>query len=137
MDDSGTPPDSPTKRSDVGYKRPPVETQFKKGQPRPPRKKKVAPTSEPMSETLYRVLCETRRVEIAGKVRWISGADLVVMRAWQEAEKGSATLRRDILRLLLSCEAPPADLAPLIVTDPSAPANSTGLRLMAIDKAKT
>ena len=124
--DENTPPDHAAKRSDVGFKRPPVEHQFKKGQPRPPRKKEVDPAQVPLSKTLHKVLSEPRRVVIAGKVRWISAADLVVKRAWQEAEKGSATLRREIMRLLLSCEAPSADLAPLIVVDPSAPLGLTG-----------
>jgi len=137
MDESNTSPGGPPTRSDVGYKRPPREHQFKKGQPRPPRRKKVVPTEEPLSETLYKVLGEMRRVEIAGKVLWISGADFVVKRAWQEAAKGSATLRREIMRLLLSCEAPPVNLAPLILTDPSAPTGSTGFRLMPVEEGKS
>lgn len=134
MDESNTRPEPPAKRGDVGYRRPPQGHQFKKGQPRPPRKKKADATQVPLSETLHKVLSESRRVVIAGKVRWISGADLVVKRAWQEAEKGSATLRREIMRLLLSCEAPSIDLAPLVVSDPLAPPGSTGFRLMPVDQ---
>ncbi len=128
---------SPVKRSDVGYKRPPREHQFKKGQKPPPRKKKDTLREVPMSETLRKVLDEERRVVLAGKVRWVTCADLVIMRAWQEAEKGSATLRREMLRLSLSSEAPAPEQAPLVVTDSSAPASATELRLIPIDEAKT
>lgn len=128
---------SPVKRSDVGYKCPPREHQFKKGQQPPPRKKKDTLREIPMSETLRKVLDEERRVVLGGKVRWVTGADLVVMRAWQEAEKGSATLRREIMRLSLSSEAPAPEQAPLVVTNPSAPTNATELLLMPIDDTKT
>ena len=127
----------PAKRSDVGYKRPPREHQFKEGEKPPPRKKKDTRREVPVSETFRKVLEEQRRVVVGGKVRWVTCADLVIMRAWQEAEKGSATLRREMLRLSLSSEAPALEQAPLVVTDPSAPATATELRLMPIDEAKT
>ena len=124
---------APAKRSDVGYRRPPREHQFKKGEKPPPRKKKEARRELPMSVILRMVLNEKRRVVIADKVRWVTTADLVIMRAWQEAEKGSPTLRREMFRLSLSSEAPAAEEAPLVVTDRSAPATATGLRLTPTD----
>ena len=136
MDETSKAAGSPAKRSDVGYKRPPREHQFKKGEKPPPRKKEAI-GQVPMSETFRKILDEPRRVVLAGKVRWVTCADLVIMRAWQEAEKGSATLRREMLRLSLSSEAPAAEQAPLVVTDPSAPANATKLRLIPIDETKT
>ena len=129
--------DSRLKRSDVGYKRPPREHQFKKGEKPPPRKKKEAIGQVPMSETFRKILDEPRRVIVGDKVRWLTVADLVMMRAWQEAEKGSATLRREIVRLSLSSEGPGLEQAPLVVTDPSAPASATELKLMPIDEAGT
>ncbi len=90
-----------------------------------------------MSETLRKVLDEERRVVLAGKVRWVTCADLVIMRAWQEAEKGSATLRREMFRLSLSFEAPTPEQAPLVVTDPSAPGSATEFRLRPIDEIKS
>lgn len=137
MDETSKPADSPVKRSDVGYKRPPWKYRFTTENQPPSRKKKDPLREIPMSETLRKVLDEERRVVLGGKVRWVTSADLVVMRAWQEAEKGSATLRREMLRLSLSSEAPAPEQAPLVVTDPSAPANATELRLMPIDDAKT
>jgi hypothetical protein len=127
----------PPKRTDVGYKRPPREHQFKKDGKPPPRKTKDPLREIPMSETLRKVLDEPRRVVVAGKVRWLTTADLVLMRAWQEAEKGSPSLRREMMRLSLSAEAPALEQAPLVVTDPSAPANATGFRLVPIDDAET
>ncbi len=136
MDDTSKPADSPAKRSDVGYKRPPWEHQFTKENQPPPRKKDTL-REVPMSETLRKVLDEPRRAVVGGKARWVTSADLVLMRAWQEAEKGSALLRREMMRLSLSAEIPAPEQAPLVVTDSSAPADATGLRLMQIDDAKT
>ena len=137
VSDEGKAADSPVKRTDVGYKRPPREHQFKKGEKPPPRKKKEAHPEIAMSEIMRRVLGEERRVVVAGKARWLTGADLVMMRAWQEAEKGSATLQREIMLLLLSVEAPAPDLGPLVITDPSAPASETDFRLRPIDETES
>ena len=137
LDEASKAAGNPVKRSDVGYKRPPWEHQFTKENQPPPRKKKDTLREVPMSETLRKVLDEERRVVVAGKVRWVTCADLVMMRAWQEAEKGSATLRREMLRLSLSAEVPVPEQAPLVVTDYSAPASATELRLMQIDDSKT
>ena len=126
--------DKPVKRSDVGFGRPPIEYQFKLGHKHRPRKKKETLVEVPMSETLRKVLNEERRVVVGGKVRWVTCADLVIMRAWQEAEKGSATLRREMLRLSLSCEAAAPEQAPLVITDPSAPGSATEFRLMQLDE---
>lgn len=137
MSDTRKAPDIAAKRDDVGYKRPPREHQFKKGQKPPPRKKKDPFRAQSMSGAFRKVLTEDRRVVMGDKVRWVTSAELVMMRAWQEAEKGSATLRRELIRLLLSTEAPDADLSPLVTTDPSAPASATDFRLMGIDEAKS
>ena len=133
MDQSDVPL-STGKRTDVGYGRPPPEHRFKKGEKPPPRKKKDAPREVPMSEAFRKILEEDRRVTIGEKGQWLTAADLVMKRAWQEAEKGSATLRREIVRLMLSCEGVAPDQAPLVVTDPSRPASETEFRLMLIDK---
>lgn len=135
MDPSDVPAKT-AKRTDVGYGRPPRDRQFKKGEKPPPRKKKDAPREVPMSEAFRKVLEEERRVTIGGKGRWLTAADLVMKRAWQEAEKGSSTLRRAITGLMLSCEGVAPDQAPLVVTDPSRPASATEFRLMPIDEAK-
>ncbi len=137
MDETSKPAGTPVKRTDVGYKRPPWEHQFTEENQPPPRKKKDPLREIPMSETLRKVLDEPRRVVVGGKARWVTGADLVIMRAWQEAEKGSASLRREMMRLSLSAEVPAPEQAPLVVTDPLASAHSTGLRLIPIDDAKT
>ena len=137
MDEASSASDNRVKRSDVGYKRPPREHQFKKGEKPPPRKKKEAIGQVPMSETFRKILDEPRRVVLGDKVRWLTVADLVMMRAWHEAEKGSVTLRRAILRLVLSSEGLGPEQAPLVVTDHTAPASTTELKLMPIDEAET
>ena len=137
MDAASSAPDSPAKRTDVGYGRPPREHQFKKDEKPPPRKKKDPLREVPTSETFRKILDEPRRVVEDDKVRWLTVADLVMKRAWHEAEKGSATLRRLILRLVLSSEGPGPEQAPLVVTDPTAPASATELKLMPIDEAET
>ncbi len=137
VDQTGEPAGDRVKRSDVGYKRPPREHQFKNGEKPPPRKKKEVFRAAPMTETMRKVLGEERRVVHAGKVRWLTAADLVIRRAWLEAEKGSPALRREIFRLSLSFEAPVPELTPLVVTDRSASAGATEFRIMPIDEIKS
>lgn len=119
----------PAKRQDVGYKRPPPEHRFKAGQKPPPRKKKAVPDEVPISEILRKVLHEPRRATIGGKVKWVSSAELVIRKAYQEAEKGKAMLRRELARLLLSLESGTCEDALKVVIDPDAPEHATGLRL--------
>jgi hypothetical protein len=113
----------------VGYKRPPREHQFKKGQKPPPRKEKAVPDEVPISEILRLVLHEPRRATIGGKVAWVSSAELVIRKAYQEAEKGKAMLRRELARLLLSLESTTGEDPLQVVVDPHAPEHATGLRL--------
>jgi hypothetical protein len=81
-----------TKRTDVGYKRPPVEKQFKKGQKPPPRKKRVA---KPLStrEILMKVLREERRVTRNGKATWVTNAELLMEIAFQLPRRGMLACR--------------------------------------------
>jgi hypothetical protein len=134
MDDGSN--NTPPKRTDVGYGRPPKESQFKKGQKRPPRKPKEGGGQVPLTEILRKVLHEPRRVVINGKVKYVTGAELVIRRAYQEAEKGNATLRRELARLLLGIEVRAGDDAPQVVTDPAAPEDATGLRMMPLDEER-
>jgi hypothetical protein len=102
--------DEPTggKRTDVGYKRPPIEHQFKPGQKPPPRKEK---SNEKQStiELLVKILNEEQRVEIGGAVRWCTKAELIVLRAFQLAEKGSGTVSRALWDLLMLEDGPPSE----------------------------
>ena len=91
------------KRSDVGYKRPPPETRFKKGQKPPPRKKKEA-VEETANNLFWRLLHETRPVKINGKRRWLTVAEIIVECAYLEAEKGSPTLQRLLNKLMLKSD---------------------------------
>jgi len=95
--------DEAPKRADVGYKRPPVETRFKKGQKPPPRKKKVAPKFS-AHDLLWNVLHDTRRVNHNGEIRWLTNAELIVRQAMLEAEKGSSILHRLLARFWLYAE---------------------------------
>ena len=71
-----------------------------------------------------------------GKTRWVSAVELVLRRAYQEAEKGNATLRRELTTLLLSSEERGAEPAMLVVADPTAPSSATGLQLRTVEAAK-
>lgn len=137
MDETNTDGGKPAGRSDVGYKRPPREHQFKKGQKRPPRKpKEAASAAVPLSEILRKVLHERRRVERDGKVSWATGAELVIRRAYLEAERGKAILRRELARLLLSLEeGTAAEQGLLVITDPTSEA-ATELRLANVDQGE-
>ena len=114
--DNGEQPPSGT-RTDVGYKRPPVETRFKKGQKPPPRKKKVVAQLS-MKDVFWKVLQEQRRFVVDGKAAWVTTADLVARRAFLEAEKGSPTLSRLLNQLLLASDDPAEEEMPEIICEP-------------------
>ena len=135
MDDGDTKAGNPAKRADVGYRRPPREHQFKKGHKPPPRKKKGQAAEVRMDQILRKVLHEPRRILISGKPKWVSGAELVILQAYQQAEKGNRMLRRELAKLLLSLDARASHDGPEVVTDPSAPEHATALRLMPVDPA--
>jgi hypothetical protein len=100
----------------VGYKRPPRQHQFKKGHRPKPRKPKPVTMPETPGECLMRILDEERRTVIGRKVRWISNAQLVIERAFQLANKGSATLRSLLLALVFADEPTTADAGERPVT---------------------
>lgn len=106
------------KRTDVGYKRPPVETRFKKGQKPPPQKKKRVPKGDNTRHLFWAVLQEPRRTTSNGKARWVTTAELVVRMAYIEAERGSSTLQRLLNQLLLGKAKPDEDEMPEVVIEP-------------------
>lgn len=93
-----------TKRTDVGYKRPPKEHQFRKGQKPPPRKPKVERGKESARRLLERLLREPRRVKLDGKIVWRSTGELIVRQALKVADGGSATIRRILIDLDFAAE---------------------------------
>ncbi len=97
------------RRTDVGYKRPPVETRFKNGQAPPPRKKKHRSKQSDPTQTFWEVLQEPRRARINGKARWPTTSELIVRTAFIEAEKGSPVLQRLLNQLLLGKGIPEED----------------------------
>jgi len=96
---------NPEKRTDVGYKRPPPEHQFQKGQKPPPRKRKEkrAVALKP-SELLWQVLQEERRVVIGEQVRWMTTLEVLIRKAFEVSEKGNPTIRRLAMDLLLRAD---------------------------------
>lgn len=88
-------------RTDVGYKRPPVETQFKSGQKPPPRKKKCGVQQDDPTQIFWAVLQQPRRALINNKVQWATTAELIVRSAFIEAERGSSILQRLLNQMLL------------------------------------
>lgn len=112
-------PDNPgrAKRTDVGYKRPPREHQFKAGQKPPPRKGK--PSRRTVTETLMMILKEEVRVMRDGAPYWFTNAALVIEKAFQLAEKGNPTLSRALVDYLLAGETPLSrNDEPIIIMDP-------------------
>jgi len=97
------------RRTDVGFKRPPVETRFQNGQAPPPRKKKPRSKQNNPTQTFWEVLQEPRRAKINGKVRWSTTSELIVRTAFIEAEKGSPVLQRLLNQLLLGKGIPEED----------------------------
>jgi hypothetical protein len=100
MDEHDNATESTSGEYRVGYKRPPLETRFKKGQKRPRRKEKVVQNFSP-KDLFWSVLQERRRVIINGKATWPTNAELIARRALLEAEKGSPVLMRLSNELLL------------------------------------
>jgi hypothetical protein len=90
----------PPKRSDVGYKRPPPEHRFQKGQKRPPRKKKQVEKTSPR-DLLWGILQEERRVMVDGKSKWMTNSEIIMNNAFLLAEKGSAVMQRLVSELLI------------------------------------
>jgi len=87
------------KRTDVGYKNPPVEHRFSADN-QPLRRKKRTPRSLHPAEILMKILAEEHRVEINGKVFWYTKGRLLIMTAFKLAEKGNPTLSRNLADLL-------------------------------------
>ncbi len=93
------------KRTDVGYKRPPVEHQFKAGQKPPPRKKRAL-VKVSTSQSLARILAEERRITIGKKASWLPTGHLLIEVAFQLAEKGNSAVARALADYLLAGDGP-------------------------------
>ena len=106
------------KRSDVGYKRPPLEHRFKPGQKPPPRKKRP-PKAQTRPELLMRILQEPQRVQVGPKVRWCTKAELLLLVAFQLAEKGSPSVLRALVDCLMTGEEPLAGNEPWFEVTPT------------------
>ncbi len=107
----------PPKRTDVGYGRPPVEWQFKKGQKPPPRRKRSVEELS-FADLFWQILQERRKTMLKGRPAWSTNAELIVRRAYMEAEKGSAVLNRLLHQLLLDTEPERENDMPEIILDP-------------------
>jgi hypothetical protein len=110
-----------TKRTDVGYKRPPVEHQFKLGQKPPPRKPRP---DRPLhgAQLLRKILAEERRLKRGAKVFWRTNASLVVEVAFRLAEEGNSAVRRALADyLLVEDELQKCDDQPLVEVDVNGP----------------
>ena len=97
------------KRTDVGYKRPPREHQFKKGHKPKPRKTKPRETELGIGDLLWKVLQEERRAITGNKITWMSAAEALIRKAYELADKGNPTMRRRISELLMRLEKPGGD----------------------------
>ena len=120
MDDDYRGPPA-AKRTDVGYKRPPVEHQFKPGQ-KPPRRKPRAEKPKSFTQLLAKILAEQRRLKRGNKASWYSNGYLLLEVAFQLAEEGNSTVARALTEYLIAGD-PPAisDDQPLLELDPSGP----------------
>lgn len=120
MDDKDQAPPA-AKRTNVGYKRPPVEHQFKLGQKPPPRKRRVEKPQSPRN-LLATILAEERRLKRGTKVGWYSNAHLLIEVAFQLAEEGNSTVARALAEYLMAGDQPEVrDDQPLVEVDPDGP----------------
>ncbi len=104
MDNENDEPPT-AKRTDVGYKRPPVEHQFKFGQKPPPRKKRTL-VKISASQSLARILAEERRIVVGKKARWLPNGHLLIEVAFQLAERGNSAVARALAGYLLAGDGP-------------------------------
>lgn len=106
------------KRNDVGYKRPPVEHQFKPGQKPPPRKKHVQKPAT-VFQLLAKILSEERRLKRGTKAGWYTNAFLLIEVAFQLAEKGNSAVSRLLAEYMIAGDKPEAlSDQPELVHDP-------------------
>lgn len=89
------------KRTDVGYGRPPKEHQFKPGNKPPPRKRSIKPKEPTTAELLWTILQEDVRTTSAGRVRWMTKAEVLYRKAHELADHGSPAMRRLIMELMM------------------------------------
>lgn len=87
MDDHEPGLSDATKDYEIGYKKPPIHTQFQKGQPRPARKPKpYEPTSR---ELMAKVLSEERMIRISGRKQKMRNYEIILLRLAEKAPSSS------------------------------------------------
>jgi hypothetical protein len=111
---------------EVGYKRPPLHTRFKKNVAPPSRKGKV---QDPLGHVLWRILQERRRVVIGEKAQWLSVAERLVQKAFELGEQGNSTMNCLLAKLLMPKPADD-DVDVSILCDEEAPAFTGELERM-------
>ncbi len=95
--------EKPERGYEVGYKKPPVDHQFKTGEKRKPRTRSGTGSTS-RTELYWRILQERHRLPRGSKVVWMTKAELIVEKAFQLAEGGNPTLNRRLIDLLLVVE---------------------------------
>ncbi len=105
------------KRSDVGYGRPPPEHQFKRGQKPHPRKRRRK-EKESAQTVLWRILRETRRVEINGEIRWLPTSEVIIRKAYMLSDQGFPTIQRILTAIALAIVDQQEETLPRIETNP-------------------
>jgi hypothetical protein len=111
---------------EVGFKRPPVHTRFKKNVAPPGRKRK---SQEIDYHILWQILQERKRVVIGGKPKWLSVAELVLQKAFELGERGNSTMNCLLGKLLMPKPADENVEVP-ILCDAEAPAFTGELERM-------
>ncbi len=101
------PADPAEEVDEVGYKRPPKNHRFKKGEKPPPRKRKQKAKPESPRKLLSRLLAEPRRGRVGRKVMWFSTGELLVRKAFEVADR-SPTIHRLLVDLQFQAEPPAA-----------------------------
>lgn len=120
MSDEKTPTG---KRTDVGYKNPPVETRFKEGQKPPPRKRKKEPADLSPRELLWKILREEKRVLVDGTPKWMRVSEIIITNAYSLAASGSPMIGRMMSEFLMEADAHrrEEDVMPKVVFAPEEP----------------
>lgn len=111
QDLAGQPPEheAKPKREDVGYKRPPKEHRFKKGNKPKPRKPKFEPEDLSIPRILWAVLNEDVRIGQGRNVKYMRTSDLLVRKVLELAEKGDTSMGKLAFELLMLGQTPGQD----------------------------
>ena len=101
---------------DIGYKRPPKSTQFKKGRSGNPKGRPKG--SRSLKNDLTNLMGKRIRIREDGEQRQVSGQELMLLKLFEKAAKGDTKASAQIFGMLMKFDAAePPQTEPEVVTE--------------------